>query len=71
MHVLFSIAKASVGQYWATEDGTMTLEVSKLVETFMATTGMHISFTHSQRVLAFPTRRHPPAGPARGGRNYS
>ena len=37
------VAEASVGWYWTVEDGTMTLEVSNLVETFMAMTGMHIS----------------------------
>ena len=37
------VAEASVGWYWTMEDGKMTLEVSKLVETFMAVTGMCIS----------------------------
>ena len=37
------VAKASMGWYWTMEDGKMTLEVSNLVETFMAMTGMHVS----------------------------
>ena len=36
------IGKASVDCSWTTEDRTMTLEVSKLVEIFIAATGMHI-----------------------------
>ena len=37
------IGEASVGRYWTTEDGTMTPKVSKLVEAFMAMTGMCVS----------------------------
>ena len=37
------VAEASVGWYWTAEDGTMTPEVSNLVETFMAMTGMLVS----------------------------
>ena len=37
------IAEASVGRYWTTEDGTMTLEVSNLVKMFMAMTGTCVS----------------------------
>ena len=33
------VGKASEGCYWTSEDRTMTPEVSKLVETFMAVTG--------------------------------
>ena len=45
------IGEASVGHYWTTEDDrAMTPEVSKLVETFMAVTGMHILCMHGQRV---------------------
>ena len=43
MCILQHIAKVFVGWYWTKEDGTMTLEVSNLVETFMAMTTMHIS----------------------------
>ena len=32
-----------MGQYWTMEGRTMIPEVSNLVETFMAMTGMHIS----------------------------
>ena len=37
------IAKASVGWFWTAEGKIMTLQVSNLVEMFMAMTGIHIS----------------------------
>ena len=59
MHSSVHVGEASVGCYWTTEDRTMTPEVSKLVETFIAVNWHAHTFTHSQRVLAFPTGRHP------------
>ena len=64
------MVEASVRQYWTMDDGTMTPEVSNLVEMFMAMTSMCISLC-IVRVLAFAMRRNPPAGPVRGAKDYS
>ena len=64
------VGKASMGHSWTMEDRTMTLEVSKLVETFIAVTGMCVPLHMVRECWPLTTEGHTPAGHARSVRDH-
>ena len=59
--VLQQLAEVSMGQSWTTEGQTMTPEVTKLVKTFLAVTGTHVSLHIIRKCWPTDARRNPSA----------
>ena len=59
MCALQCVAEASVGRFWVMEGDTMVPQVSNLVETFLASTGTHISPHIIKECLPLPQGETP------------